>query len=429
MEKTNNKKFKIIIPIIVLLLIVAIVGGIGGYYIYQNHEKNKTVGTEWGDKYHVYLKTAMQDTQADRNEKYGMPIDIKDTKIQFIETEKNEVPKMALTYDLEGNKYTNIYYISDDDTISYKSYKQPSTLQLLYNIELKQYIWYMHIVEGNNHSYQAIETKSEETNTEENTIANEITNETNTETATKIEQNAEYTFTDEEMKSQEVAEGEIPTISKFEETFVIPEIEDNETSIDLNSTVDEKVLKEAVKGAVESYKSQDEIITEETKEKTEEKLKELETKHEEIKKAEEAKKKAEEEARIKAEEEAKKKAEEEAAKGLKVGNFTLKYGTYAFNMPNGGENGKTLKSTITLKPNGVFHITANFNEDDDSTVSSKSMDSDGTYVVKLNQPTGYPDEYADFLTFTTNAGENFMFIVGSNSGFGDQWHDYSYSGK
>ena len=336
-EEKNTKKSKAII-IVVILLIIAILGGIGGYYIYQQHEQNKTVGTAWGDKYHMYLKNAVADTQSDKNDVYGMPNNMEDTKIQFIETKENEPPKMAMTYKVDGNEYVNIYYINDDDTIGYMAYKQPSSLQLLYNIELKQYIWYIHIVDGNNHSYKPVDSKVEEQNStayessanvENVTSENVTTNNTNTttqDTVTKVETDADYTFTEEEMKSdnKEVAEGETPTISKFEDTFVVPEIEDNRTSVDLHSTVEDKVLKEAVKSAVEGYKPEEKIITEEVKTQTEDTVSKLETKKEEIKKAEE-------EAKRKAEEEAARKAAEEAAKGLKVGSYTIKYGTYVMN--------------------------------------------------------------------------------------------------
>ena len=351
-EKKSTKKSKVII-IIAILLIIAIVGGIGGYYIYQQHEQNKTVGTAWGDKYHMYLKNAAADTQSDKNDVYGMPNNMEDTKIQFIETKENELPKMAMTYKVDGNEYVNIYYINDDDTVGYMAYKQPSSLQLLYNIELKQYIWYVHIVDGNNHSYKPVDSKVEEQNSTDNessanvenvTSENVTTNNTNTtteDTATKVETDADYTFTEEEMKSdnKEVAEGEIPTISKFEDTFVVPEIEDNRTSVDLHSTVEDKVLKEAVKGAVESYKTEEKIITEEVKTQTEDTVSKLETKKEEIKKAEE-------EAKRKAEEEAAKKAAEEAAKGIKVGNETVKFGTYK------GEDGAT-GSKLVLNSDGT----------------------------------------------------------------------------
>ena len=372
-EEKNTKKSKVII-IIAILLITAIVGGIGGYYIYQQHEQNKTVGTAWGDKYHMYLKNAVADTQSDKNDVYGMPNNMEDTKIQFIETNKNEPPKMAMTYKVDGNEYVNIYYIKDDDTIGYMAYKQPSSLQLLYNIELKQYIWYVHIVDGNNHSYKPVDSKVEEQNSTANessanveniTSENVTTNNTNTtteDTATKVETDADYTFTEEEMKSddKEVAEGEIPTISKFEDTFVVPEIEDNRTSVDLHSTVEDKVLKEAVKGAVESYKTEEKIITEEVKTQTEDTVSKLETKKEEIKKAEE-------EAKRKAEEEAARKAAEEAAKGLKVGNYTIKYGTYA------------------MDENSIYKLVINADGTASETLTNGNRTYDQKYTYKVEQ--------------------------------------------
>ena len=128
-EKKVNKKLRVIITILVIA--VLIIGGVGGYYIYQNYEKNKTVGTAWGDKYYAYLKEVVSNTQADKNKTYGMPNNMKDTKIQFIETTENEPPKMEMTYNLDGTEYVNIYYIDDNDAVSFMEYKQPSTLELL----------------------------------------------------------------------------------------------------------------------------------------------------------------------------------------------------------------------------------------------------------------------------------------------------------
>ena len=402
----ENKKSKKGIIIAILVLIIIVLAGVGGYFGYQLWKDSQTTGTDWGDTYLENLEGKIS------NGDYG---DADDASLGFIQFEESNKPAMVLNYETGTNKIMEISVLDSENNIKYKKYETEKEneldIEMLYDIESKEYNWYEH------------EKKQDGTEIFTEVAQNDI------EQGTEPTEDKKHQFTKEEMTEQEVPEGEIPSIPKFDEEFVKPDIELNETDIDLkNKDIDKKDIKDKVEEAIEDYKPQ-KNITDEAKQNVDNSLKNLETKKEEIKKAEEEKAKKEAEEKAKAEEEARKKAEEEAAKGLKVGSLTLKYGTYSFNMPNGGENGKTLTSNITLKPNGVFHITANFNEDDDSIVSSKSMDCDGTYRVELNQPTGYPDEYADFLRFTTNTGENFVFIVGSSTGFGDQWHDYSYSGN
>jgi len=76
-----------------------------------------------------------------------------------------------------------------------------------------------------------------------------------------------------------------------------------------------KDLKNNITNGVDGYKTQDEIVSEEVKSATENKVNEVETTKQKIETAK---------TEIKAEEE--RKAAEEAAKGLKVGNYTIKYG-------------------------------------------------------------------------------------------------------
>ena len=75
-----------------------------------------------------------------------------------------------------------------------------------------------------------------------------------------------------------------------------------------------------------------------------------------MKKAEEAVKQKEAEEKARAEEEARKKAEEEAKKGLKVGNYTLKYGTYSCDEEGVGNVG----GTYIIKQDGTFTFTNNW---------------------------------------------------------------------
>ena len=56
-EKTKNK-LPIIITVTVLIIIL-IAGSIGGYLWYKHNKENKTIGTQWGDTYYTYLKSAI----------------------------------------------------------------------------------------------------------------------------------------------------------------------------------------------------------------------------------------------------------------------------------------------------------------------------------------------------------------------------------
>ena len=108
---------------------------------------------------------------------------------------------------------------------------------------------------------------------------------------------------------------------------------------------------------------------------------------------------------------------------LKVGNHTLKYGNYesTAGLMEPGSYG-----TITLKPNGKFHIKSNYDEEG-GTTERVERDCDGTYEVQLNQPTGYPDDYADYIKFTPEQGNGFYFQVYQDNSFSDQWHFYNYT--
>ena len=368
--------------------------------------------------------------------------------IQFCDIEENEAPAMIMTYTKDGASYVNTYKISNDNKVINVAYKEPSTVEFLYNIELQQYIWYVHIQTGNQDSYKPISsgfkdleadnsvTENVTTNTNSANVSNDanvsnlsnVTNSINVASndVTKVEVTPEYTFEKDEATTVETVDGETLSISKFDETFVKPDTDiSQKIDFDINS-MDEKVIKDAVTATVEGYKTEEQIVTDEVRSNVEEKVTEVQNKQEEIKTAQEEIAKKEEEER-KAEEA--RKAAEEAAKGLKVGNCTLKYGTYISDvsrMDNGNDG--PMSSTIVLNQDGTFSIKAvNLSESD--FIGKKSQNCTGTYKVKLHQQT-YPDTYEDMIEFTPNNGEeSFSFIVYQDNAFSDDWHGYSYSGN
>lgn len=363
--------------------------------------------------------------------------------IQFCDIEENETPAMVMTYTKDGVDYVNTYKISNDNKVINVAYKEPSTVEFLYNIELQQYIWYVHIQTGNQDSYKPISSGFEDleadnsvtenvtSNTNSANVSNDvnvsnISNVTNainvaSDDVTKVELTPEYTFEEDEATTVETVDGETLTISKFDETFVKPETEvSQKVDFDINS-MDEKVIKDAVTSTVSGYKTEEQIVTEDVKSNVEEKVTEIQNKQEEIKTAQEEKAKKEEEER-KAEEA--RKAAEEAAKGLKVGNCTLKYGTYKFEMSS---MTPPLSATLVLNQNGTFTLkTVNYGESD---TLAESENLTGTYKVRLNQET-YPGTYENMIRFTPNNGADFFdMTVSENNSMHDQWHEYYYSGN
>lgn len=318
-KKTNKKTLWIIIAIIVILLIIAIVGVI---FVSKN---NNSFETEWGEFYYQTLERETKKYEAqtpDENGEYQTKefdyyADTNNVNIQFIQLENYNIPIMAVSYEKNNYRQLNIYEVKETENTTYKytyTLSQYPTItmgeeqksdgnydvQLLYNIEEQRYIWYIHRIDTQN-----------------------------TESFTPILDNEKYySFTEEEMKTNQVAEDGTPILSKFEETFIIVDSIDNVIEIGDIHNIDEKILKEHIKSAEKQYKDNDSIITEEIKTATQNKITEIENKKEQIKVAEEEKAKREAEEKLKAEEEARIKAEEEAKKGLKVGDYTIKYGTY-----------------------------------------------------------------------------------------------------
>ena len=310
-NKKKNKTKKIVISVIIILILIAL--GVGGFFACQYVQENQTVGTTWGDTYYAYLKQAAETENPNEKQLYGIKPEMQNAKIEFCEVKENETPSMVMTYEKEGKPYLISYYINKEGEVKYTSHDMPSTLELLYNIELKQYIWY-------------INTESESTNVYKPLINyTDITvNENATENA---DETKEYIISKDEKTTQETINGENITLSKFDETFVKPEIEES-TKIDFNIDLIVKEIKQTIEEAIKGFKIESEIVTEDVEKQVEEKIKEVENTKQQMETAKQEieQKKAEEEAKKKAEEEARKKAEEEAKKQQEENKTTTSSG-------------------------------------------------------------------------------------------------------
>ncbi len=393
-----NKK-TIIILFVILVIIIAL--GIGGYFAYNYIEKNKSVGTQWGDTYVTYLEEAKQTSGPEKLEKYGIYDGVENATIKFYEIEEESNPSMLIKYDLNGNKFFTIWTINEEkNTPDIKINVAQDDIKLLYNLEKQQYEWYFFKDNNGNKLYTEV-IATGETNSDGQIMS-------------KV-----YDFKEEDLpKNEELKEGEVPTISKFEETFIEPEVKESK-EIDINLNADTKELKKAVAETVKEYESEEQGVTKETETKIEEKKTEINNKKEAIKKAEEEKAQKEAEKKAAAEAEAARIAAEEAAKGLQVGTHRLKYGTYKSDV---SRMDSTMYGTITLNQNGTFHIKANC----EGNYPYPTLNCDGTYKLGKVENSG---SSSTGIHFTTSTGVKFMFEVLKDNAFSDQWHGYSYSGN
>ncbi len=313
MEKKRNKTMIIILLIVVILLFIVSV--VGAFFIYKYQESNQSIGTEWGDTYYSYLQS-VKEADEEKIKSAGLSKDITTAQIQFIQVENENNPKMVLTYQKDDEKYTNVYYIEDEKKVNVITYSNPTTLKLLYNRDIKEYKWYVYSKEDDINSYKSLEKNIKEA--KNGNVANSVSQEPEV-------SYADYTFKDSELEFNfEVAEGEIPTMSKFDETFIEVEL-DESNLVEINFEEKDKELKKELIKIVGEYKTKEDIITEEFKTRTEEKEATLKNREEEIKQLEEKKKQEEEVAKKKNEEKAKKKAEEAVkANTVQIGKYTLK---------------------------------------------------------------------------------------------------------
>lgn len=399
-EKKSNKKLWIISIVIAVLIIIA---GVSGYFIYQNYEQNKTVGTAWGDTYYTYLKS-VKEADEDQIVSSGLSKDITTAQVQFIQLEKEDDPKMILTYQKNDETYTNIYYINNEQKVTPIIYDNSTTLELLYNRELKEYKWYLYSKENEENLYQSLDKILEEIKDGSETDAIETNAiETDSEGEQQLETNyTDYTFTDEEMKSNfEVADGEIPTISEFDKTFIKVEIDQSKIS-EINFEGEDKELKQIITETVEGYKTKEETVTEEVKAKTEEEETTLENKEEEIKQLEEKKRQEEEAAAKVAEEAAKKAAEEAAKKAAEEAEKTSAVQTGKYTLSGTGRDGAlTIKSATGSSIQfeiGVVNLYGGYHMGELSATATKTS---GNKYVYTN--TEYGQTYKFYMEVSGNS--------------------------
>ena len=148
----KKKLWLIIIPIVLVIIIISAI--IIAILLNKKEDKEISTGSTWGNTYYAYLKDAINEKDlTDAEEKYGMKLDMNDAKLQFCEVEENQDPAMIMLYKKNENQYVNVYQINDEKKVTYVSYKQPTEIEYLYNIEKNEYSWYIHANDTNSDSY------------------------------------------------------------------------------------------------------------------------------------------------------------------------------------------------------------------------------------------------------------------------------------
>lgn len=257
-----SKKAKIIIIVVSIIVLLAIIG-ITAYFIIRNMKVNESVGTTWGDTYYAYLKGVK--TYSDKTE-YGLPSNSNNVSVEFIQATVEKDPVMVMSYQENSTQYSNVYYISNEGNVEYSQYTTQGSLEFLYNIENEKYSWYMHTAEENLQKYQSLENITE-------VLLGETT------------ETEEISFEENDFIRNE----ENMNVSEFDKIFVETEIS-NEGKINIDFNSDNLDFRDEIVNAVNGYKTDEELTTDEIKQNISTRVEELKQIEEEQKKQEELEK-------------------------------------------------------------------------------------------------------------------------------------------
>ena len=276
--KSKSSKKTTIIIVLVTIIVIA-VAAVGGYFAYEYMEEKKPIEQEWANTYYNYIKEQ-------NNEETGENKIQNNSKIGFVNITEVENPVMIVEYKKEEKTYTDIYYIKEG-TVKNIIDLGISDVELLYNINEKEYNWYTH--------------KETDTSDEYEKVSNQISEATkkaseNDETNINVSKDKGYTFTKGEKISVDTVDGDKISMPKFDTVFVKTDVEIDKVDYDKEMT--DKELKNSITEEAKNYKNKDEIISEEVKSNVTQKVGEVETKQQEMEKAKEEKAKKEEEMKI-----------------------------------------------------------------------------------------------------------------------------------
>ena len=264
-----NKKKLIIIISIILVIGILVIG-----YIFKDKlfgSKEKKLSTTWGETYYVYLKDIKD------NNKYkeaGLPSDLKSVKVSFVSVGDIKDPVMTITYDKDKKEYTNIYYINNDK-VDAIVYNEPTSIELLYNIEKDSYNYYSNTVSDSDNYYK--------------NLSDQIKSKTNKDSS-KAVMVEEYIINSNDKEEVADSSGNSISLTNFDKTFIKLDTPDN--SFEFNKSIVEDELRKLVDKSTNLYEDIAKTIKA-NKENVERLKNELKEKEERIKSIKEEKSKEE----------------------------------------------------------------------------------------------------------------------------------------
>lgn len=214
-EEVKKKGKKGIIISIIIILLACIIGGTIAFVTTSesdDEKKTKSVKTEWGNSYYLYLADNIDE---DLDGEY---------EISFIET-KNEEPIMLVEAKESSNTLT-VCYIEDNKVKSTSSISSSDSnayegVEYLYNIEDESYDWYIH---------------------------------------TENSRTDNYISTSDYISNKDAIE--VSSEKEFDEKFI--KIEDVELSkTEIKPDASKKDIKKAVETETKNYKTKSDLVTEE----------------------------------------------------------------------------------------------------------------------------------------------------------------------
>lgn len=316
-----NKKKLIIIISIILICGILVIGYIFKDKLFGSKEKKLSNAKDkvvWGETYYVYLKDIKD------NNKYkesGLPSDLKSAKVNFVSVADIKDPVMTITYDKDSKEYTNIYYINNDK-VDAIVYNEPTSIELLYNIEKDSYNYYSNTISDSDNYYK--------------NVTDQIKSKTNKDSS-KAVMVEEYIINSNDKEEVTDSTGNSISLTKFESTFIKIDTPDN--SFEFNKSIVEDELRKLVDKSTNLYEDIAKTIKA-NKENVERLKNELKEKEERIKSIKEEKSKEEvKETNNDTSTKEVTSSDNTEVSGIKLGSYTINYGTYV---------GEAASSGITL---------------------------------------------------------------------------------
>ena len=284
---------------VALVLILLITSGCGN--------KDKKLSTTWGDTYYVYLKDIKD------NNKYkdaGLPSDLKSVKVSFVSVGDIKDPVMTITYDKDNKEYSNIYYINDEK-VDAIVYNEPTSIELLYNIDSDTYNYYSNTVSDSDNYYK--------------NLSDQIKSKTNKDSSKAVIVE-EYIINSNDKEEVTDSSGNSISLTKFESTFIKVDTPDN--SFEFNKSIVEDELRKLVDKSTNLYEDIAKTIKA-NKENVERLKNELKEKEERIKSIKEEKSKEEvKETNNDTSTKEVTSSDNTEVSGIKLDGYTINYGKY-----------------------------------------------------------------------------------------------------